>query len=401
MSDPPSRESRLALIVGVVGAGTMGAGIAQVCLQAGHEVQVHDVDHERIDRGRARVADGLQRLVDKSRLTPDDRQQMLDSLHDAHTLEGLAQEADVVIEAALEDLELKRTIFVALGASAGLDTILATNTSALSVTAIGASSGVPDHVVGLHFFNPAPVMPLVEVVATPRTSAATLERAIDFVTGLGKQPIVSADSPGFIVNRVNRPFTLEALRMLEAGEAAVEQIDRAVQSAGYPMGPFALMDLVGIDVNLAVATALWEGFDEAVRFTPSAIQRALVSAGRLGRKTGEGFYIYDSGRPIGLSTSLGEIGVPTDVETDLTGVEILERIELAIINEAYHAVGETVAQPPDIDRAMKLGANHPYGPFERAGQLGLRRVIDGLRSLELTYGERFRVAPSLWQVASL
>ena len=401
MSDLPDSEPRLALVVGVVGAGTMGAGIAQVCLQAGHEVQLHDVDHEAIDRGRTRIADGLQRLIDKGKGSPGDRQQMLDSLHDAHTLEGLAQETDLVIEAALEDLELKRTIFLALGASAGPDTILATNTSALSVTEIGESSGIPDRVVGLHFFNPAPVMPLVEVVATPRTSATTLDRVTDFVTGLGKQPIVSADMPGFIVNRVNRPFTLEALRMLEGGEGGVEQIDRAVQSAGYPMGPFALMDLVGIDVNLAVATALWEGFDEAVRFTPSAIQRGLVAAGRLGRKTGEGFYTYDDGRPTGLSTALGEIGVPTDRDTDLTDVEIVERIELAIINEAYHAVGETVAQPPDIDRAMKLGANHPYGPFERAGQLGLRHVIDGLRSLESSHGERFRVAPSLWQVASL
>jgi len=389
-------------IVGVVGAGTMGVGIAQVSLQAGHEVQLHDVDHAAIESGRARIAAGIQKLVDKGRLTPDDRQQMLDSLHDAHTLEGLAQETDIVIEAALEDLELKRTIFLALGNSAGSQTILATNTSALSVTEIGESSGVPDRVLGLHFFNPAPLMPLVEVVATPRTSSATLERAMEFVAGLGKVPVLSADLPGFIVNRVNRPFTLEALRMLEAGEAGVQQIDRAVQSAGYPMGPLSLMDLVGIDVNLAVATALWDGFDEAVRFTPSPIQRGLVDAGRLGRKTGEGFYRYEDGRSTGLSTSLAEVGAQAATESsDLTDVEIVERIELAIINEAYHAAGEGVAQPPDIDRALKLGANHPYGPFERAGQLGLRQVIDGLRRLESQHGERFRVAPSLWQIASI
>ncbi len=389
------------MIVGVVGAGTMGAGIAQVALQAGHEVQLHDVDHYAIEHGRARVADGLQRLVDKGRLAAGERQQMLDRLHDAHSLGGLAQEADLVIEAALEDIELKRTIFRALGASARPDTMLATNTSALSVTDIAESSGVPDRVVGLHFFNPAPVMPLVEVVATPSTARATFERAMDFVEGLGKQPIVSADSPGFIVNRVNRPFTLEALRMLEAGEADVEQIDRAVQSAGYPMGPLALMDLVGIDVNLAVAMALWKGFDEAVRFTPSQIQRGLVDAGRLGRKTGEGFYRYEDGRPTGLSPKLQEVGVPASIGTALTDVELVERIELAIINEAYHAAGEAVAQPSDIDRALKLGANHPYGPFERAGQLGLRQVIDGLARLESRYGERFSVARSLWQIASI
>jgi 3-hydroxybutyryl-CoA dehydrogenase len=387
------------LIVGVVGAGTMGAGIAQVCLQAGHEVQLHDVDHQQIERGRDRIAAGLEKLVEKGRLTPRDRQQMLDALHDGHTLEGLAQEADIVIEAALEDLDLKRTIFEALGHSAGPDTILATNTSALSVTEIGAASGKSAQVLGLHFFNPAPVMPLVEVIATAQTSPATLERALSFVQGLGKKPIVSADSPGFIVNRVNRPFTLEALRMLEAGEAGVEQVDRAVVSAGYPMGPFALMDLVGIDVNLAVATALWQGFDEAVRFQPSAIQRGLVDADRLGRKTGEGFYLYADGRSTGLSPKLAQVGLQApEARTD---AEIVERVELAIINEAYHAAGEGVAQPPDIDLAMKLGANHPYGPFERAGQLGLRKVIEGLQRLEGRYGQRYQVAPALWQIASI
>jgi 3-hydroxybutyryl-CoA dehydrogenase len=380
----------------------MGAGIAQVCLQAGHEVRLHDVDHEAIQRGRARIAEGLTRLVDKGRLSPDERNEMLATLQDAHSLEGLAQETDIVIEAALEDLDLKRTIFLALGHSAGPDTILATNTSALSVGEIAQASGAADRVLGLHFFNPAPVMPLVEVVAAESTSRGALERAVSFVEGLGKEPIVCADSPGFIVNRVNRPFTLEALRMLEAGEASVEKIDRAVQSAGYPMGPLALMDLVGIDVNLAVATALWEGFDRAVRFTPSEIQRGLVAGERLGRKTGEGFYRYEGGRPTGLSDRLSEVGVQrTSGEGALSADEIVQRIELAIINEAYHAAGEGVAGPPDIDRALKLGANHPRGPFERAGELGLRAVINGLASLETRYGERFRVAPSLWQVASI
>jgi 3-hydroxybutyryl-CoA dehydrogenase len=192
---------------------------------------------------------------------------------------------------------------------------------------------------------------------------------------------------------------LEALRMLEAGEAGVEQIDRAVQSAGYPMGPFALMDLVGIDVNLAVAMALWAGFDEAVRFLPSRTQSELVAAGDLGRKTGRGFYVYEGGRPIRLSDRL-----PLDAQPATPGLadaEIVGRIELAIINEAYHAAGEAVAQPPDIDRAMKLGANHPNGPFERAAQIGLRSVVTGLRNLEQRYGERFRIAPALWQIASI
>jgi 3-hydroxybutyryl-CoA dehydrogenase len=377
----------------------MGAGIAQVCLQAGHEVLLHDVDEEAMDRGRNRVADGLARLTDKGRLTVADRNLLLANLRDAHSLEGMAQESDLVIEAALEDLDLKRTIFRALGAAALPTAILATNTSALSVSEIGQASGHPERVVGLHFFNPAPIMPLVEVVIGRQTTPETADRATDFATGLGKQPVVCHDSPGFIVNRVNRPFTLEALRMLDTGEAGVEQVDRALQSAGYPMGPFALMDLVGIDVNLAVAMALWVGFDEATRFLPSRTQSELVAAGRLGRKTGQGFYIYADGQPIQLSDE-----PPLDAQPDRSGLadaEIVARIELAIINEAYLAAGEAVAQPPDIDRAMKLGANHPQGPFERAAQIGLRSVVTGLRNLEQRYGERFRIAPALWQIASI
>ena len=377
----------------------MGAGIAQVCLQAGHEVLLHDVDEAAIGRGRGRIADGLAKLVAKGRLTADQRTEMLASLRDAHSLHDLAAESDVVIEAALEDIDLKRTIFRALGDSARPDAVLATNTSALSVTEIGQSSGVPQRVVGLHFFNPAPLMPLVEVVVGRQTDPAIADRATQFATDIGKEAVACADSPGFIVNRVNRPFTLEALRMLDAGEAGVEQIDRAVQSAGYPMGPFAFMDLVGIDVNLAAATAVWRGFDEATRFEPSRVQSELVAAGRLGRKTNEGFYVYDDGRPKGLSD---RIPVEAQPARDALGdKDIVRRIELAIINEAYHAAGEGVAQPPDIDRAMKLGSNHPYGPFEHAATLGLRQVVSGLRDLEKTYGERFRVAPALWQIASI
>ncbi len=385
----------------MVGAGTMGAGIAQVCLQAGHEVVLYDVDEAAVASGLRRIADGLDRLVSKGRLTADERQAALDRLREAYTLESVAGGADVVIEAALENLGLKQSIFRALGAEAPAGTILATNTSALSVTALGEASGRPADTLGLHFFNPAPVMPLVEVVVGDRTRPDVVDRAVDFVTDLGKTAIPSADMPGFIVNRVNRPFTLEALRMLEAGEAGVEQIDRAIVGAGYPMGPFTLMDLVGIDVNYAVAMALFDGFDGAIRFSPSAIQRQLVEAGRLGRKTGEGFYVYaDEGAPI-VSARLPEVGVGEARDGGLPEDEIVQRIELAIINEAYHAAGDGVSDAANIDRAMKLGANHPYGPFERAGALTLRVVIDGLAGYEATIGERYRVAPLLWQVASI
>jgi 3-hydroxybutyryl-CoA dehydrogenase len=389
------------VIVGIIGAGTMGAGIAQVCLVAGHEVVLHDVDRAAIERGRGRIADGLARLVDKGRLAEADSARMIGALRNAHTIDDLAAESDLVIEAALEDLALKRTIFRALGTSAGPNTILATNTSALSVGDVAAASGLAPRVVGLHFFNPAPVMPLVEVVVTDSTDATVIDVAVTFARELGKTPVVCRDAPGFIVNRVNRPFTLEALRMLEAGEAEVEQIDQAVVGAGYPMGPLSLMDLVGIDVNYAVATALFQAFDSEIRFAPSPIQRRMVESGQLGRKTDEGFYRYESGRALGVSSRLAEVGIGAAEAGGLSQADIVARIELGIINEAYHAAGEGVAEASDIDRAMKLGANHPHGPFERAGQLGLRRVIDELSSLQATYGERYAVAPALWQVASI
>jgi 3-hydroxybutyryl-CoA dehydrogenase len=391
------------ITVGVCGAGTMGAGIAQVCLQAGHEVLLYDVDEQAIERGRHRVGEGLLRIVEKGRLAVAERDRLLTALRDAHSLEELAEESDLVIEAALEDLALKQTIFRALGASARPNAILATNTSALSVTDMADASGMPDRVLGLHFFNPAPVMPLVEVVAGEATSAETLEAATRFAEGLGKTVVVCRDAPGFIVNRVNRPFTLEALRMAEGGEASIEAIDSALTAAGYPMGPFALIDLVGADVNLAVAEAIWTATDQAVRFMPSPIQHGLVERGQLGRKTGAGFYRYHHGSPTGPAEGLSEVGVaePGPAAATLAPEDIVQRLELAIINEAYHAAGEGVAEPSDIDRAMKLGANHPYGPFERAGQLGLREVVDGLARLEAIHGERYRIAPALWQIASI
>jgi 3-hydroxybutyryl-CoA dehydrogenase len=367
--------------VGIIGAGTMGAGIAQACLNAGHEVRLFDTQPAAAELARERIA---------GRLDAD----AIARLTLCQSVEAAARDADLVIEAAIEDLAAKQAVFRAIDAAAPPGALLATNTSALSVAEIAAATAHPDRVVGLHFFNPAPIMNLVEVVVTESTGRTRLEDAARFARGLGKTPVICRDSPGFIVNRVNRPFTLEALRLVDSGRSTVPEVDDALEAAGYPMGPFRLMDLVGIDVNLAVARALYAGFREAPRFRPSPIQERMVAEGRLGRKSGEGFYRYDrDGRPI------------TTASTGAPRAGIVERIELAIVNEAYRAVGEQLATPTDIDLAMRLGARHPAGPFEVAGRMGLRSVVGRLRELNATEsavsGDQFEVAPTLWQVATV
>jgi 3-hydroxybutyryl-CoA dehydrogenase len=345
----------------------MGAGIAQLALEHGHEVVLHDVDEAAIERGRARVADGLARRAARLDLDEDSTADWisgrLGALRDAHTLDAVGAEAEVVIEAALEDLELKRSIFQALDAATGADVILATNTSALSVASIAEVTGHPERVMGLHFFNPAPVIPLVEVVVAPGTDPRLADRAYELMTAWGKTPVRCADTPGFIVNRVNRPFTLEALRMLESGAASIEAIDGAVRSGGFPMGPFELMDLIGIDVNLAAAQAVWDRLGRPDRLRPSAIQAELVAAGRLGRKAGEGFYRYVDGRPEDSAPLW-----PARSDVQLTAAEIVERIRSAVDAEARLALSEGIATAHDIDLALRLGARHPAGPIERAGQ---------------------------------
>jgi 3-hydroxybutyryl-CoA dehydrogenase len=360
-------------IIGVVGAGIMGSGIAQVALEAGHEVVVHDIDEVALAGARDRIADGLTRRA--ARAVPDRSgiddwvDARLARLRETVVLEQLGDEADVVIEAALESLDLKQTIFRTLDAAADGATILATNTSALSIASIAAATTHPGRVLGLHFFNPAPLMALVEVVAGPATDPGVTDAAETLVASWGKTPVRSTDSPGFIVNRVNRPFTLRALRLLEAGSAPVEVIDQAMRDAGFPLGPFELMDLTGIDVTFAASTAIWERLGRPDRLRPSTIQERLIEEGHLGRKTGRGFYRYEAGRrssgavPLGSPDDESAIGSAAGAAA---GEAIRAEILGAIDAEARLAAGEGVASEADIDLAMRLGASHPVGPFERA-----------------------------------
>ena len=346
-------------IVGVVGAGTMGAGIAEVALAAGDEVVLHDVDAAIVERAVGRIREGLARSAARLDLDAETIDRWVDArlagLRIATTLDAIAAEAGLVIEAAIEELDLKRTIFRALDAGAPPDVILATNTSALSVTAIAGAATRPERVLGLHFFNPPTRMPLVELVTTAATGPAVADRAAAIVAGWDRTVVRCADSPGFIVNRVNRPFTIEALRALEAGEASEEAIDEAVRGAGFPMGPFELMDLVGIDVNLAAAHGVWAGLGRPDALRPSAIQERLVLSGHLGRKTGHGFYRYPD-----------DVREPGPRAGDATAV--VERILAGIEREARAMVDAGLATPADIDLALRLGAGHPVGPFERASR---------------------------------
>ena len=390
--------------VAIIGAGTMGAGIAQVALEAGWAVALFDPLADATERARVRIYDGLLRRASRLEADADAMQNWatgrIARLGIAGSAAKAAADAHLVIEAVIEDLDTKQRLLGELDHAAPPSTVLGTNTSALSVSRIAEGARVaPERVVGMHFFNPAPRLDLVEIVAGSASADWAVERAAAIADDWGKTPIRSADSPGFIVNRVNRPFTLEPLRLLRAGAGTIVAIDGALTAAGFPMGPFALMDLIGLDVNLAAAQGLFEGFRRAARFRPSPIQEELVAAGSLGRKAGRGFYRYEQGRALGPASRFErpERGVPGTHPLDPEA--IAERVILAVVNEAYRALGDRVATADDIDRAMQLGAGHPFGPFEWAHRTGIEEVAMSLDAMSDEDADTFRPALALLREA--
>ena len=279
--------------IAVLGAGTMGAGIAQVAAQAGFDTLLYDIKQEFVDIGLDRISKLLAGSRQRGKLSAEEENEILGRLRSTTNL-AECKGTNLIIEAAPEKLDLKRDIFRQLDSICGSETLLATNTSSFSVTAIAASTIHPERVLGLHFFNPPPLMALVEVIQGDRTSDETIEKATALMREMGKTPARAKDTPGFIVNRVARPFYNEALRILGDGDASVESIDRIMRQAGnFRMGPFELMDLIGNDINLAATESLYRSFFEDPRFRPSPIQQRMVMGGNLGRKTARGFYTYD------------------------------------------------------------------------------------------------------------
>jgi 3-hydroxybutyryl-CoA dehydrogenase len=379
MTDLPKR-------LGVVGAGTMGAGIAQLGALAGIETLLHDPFPDALDKGAAAIHVNIDKGVERDRWSPDDAAVAHERITTAANLDGLAG-CELVIEAAPEQFELKRELFQKLGDICGDDAVLATNTSSIPVTQIAGIARKPENVVGLHFFNPAPLMKLVELIAALQSGDHALAVARATGEAMRKHVIEAKDGPGFLVNRCGRPFGSEALRILQERLATVEEIDAIYrQGGGYRMGPFELMDLVGIDVGFAVAQSFTELSFGEPRWRPNPLQAQMVAAGRLGRKTGRGWYDYTA---IDANPGGGPDPSPVDAE-------LLDRVQCCIVNEAMFALGEGVGSAEDIDTGVKLGLNWPKGSIELGRELGFDHVLATMDALWDRYREeRYRAAPLL------
>jgi 3-hydroxybutyryl-CoA dehydrogenase len=385
-----------ARVIGVIGAGTMGAGIAQLAARSGARTLLHDPVPQALERGTGRARDGLAKEATKGRLSAEQADAAAKRLQPVDDLAAFAP-CELIIEAAPERLELKHELYAQLSEIVSERCGLATNTSSLLVTAIAAGASNPERVVGMHFFNPAPIMRLLEVVAGVESSTEALALATATGEAMGKTVIVAKDGPGFLVNRCNRPFGLEALRILQEQIADIETIDRIVRlEGGFRMGPFELMDLVGIDTGLEISKSFYEQSFYEPRWQPSPITARYVAAGLHGRKTGRGYYDYsrDPYRPPDPDQDPNP--PDADAKVQPVGGGVLERIVCQVINECAFALGEGVGSAQDIDTGMLLGLNYPRGPLAWADEIGLDHVLAVLDGLWEEYREeRYRAAPAL------
>ncbi len=372
--------------VGVLGAGAMGSGIAQVASTSGHAVVIVDADDSALARARTAIAAQLQREVDRGRQHAGTAAEIVARIRFERATEDLASFRDcvLVIEAIVERLDAKRDAFARIERVVADDCVLATNTSSLPVAGIAAACRRAERVLGVHFFNPAPVMPLVEIIPWRGTADSVTAPTRALIDSWNKTTVVASDTPGFIVNRVARPFYGEALRIHDEGIAEAPTIDWAMRElGGFRMGPFELMDFIGLDVNFAVTSAVFAGMFYDPRYRPSLTQQRLVEAGMLGRKTGRGFYDYREGAT-----------KPPPMADKTLGLAIVERILVMLINEAVDAVHWRVASPADIDLAITKGVNYPKGLLAWGDELGLDHVHSRLAALQREYNEE-RYRPSV------
>ena len=375
--------------VAVLGAGAMGTGIGQIAVQNGCHVVYYDSFPGATDRSKASIEKIFNRLAEKGKITSQQKEEMLGRMQWSADIDAVSG-ADLVVEAVIEDLDVKKDLFAKVEPLLRSDAWLCTNTSSLSIAALSSGLTHPERFGGLHFFNPAPLMPLVEVVPGVKTGDDFTETMEALMLEWGKVPVVAKDTPGFIVNKVARPFYSEAIKLYEEGVASLAEIDAAVKSIGFRMGPFELTDLIGHDVNYTVTETVWSQFFYDPRFRPSITQKRLKEAGLFGRKTGRGFYNYASGMDAAVVAQ-------EEVEIDpLLSEKIVERILCLIINEALDAVWQGIASPENVDLAMTKGVNYPKGPIQWGREMGWDQVLGTLKRCHKHYGDdRYRPCPLL------
>ena len=371
--------------VGIIGGGAMGSGIAQIAATAGCKVILFDTKSEALELSKEKLTKIMDRLVEKEKLNLTEANAIKSNITYTDNLKAIAK-SDLIIEAIVENLDIKKTVFSAIEKIVSRECIIASNTSSLSITSIAAACKNPERVIGIHFFNPAPLMPLVEIIPALQTTEQVGKDARLLIDSWGKITVLAKDTPGFIVNRVARPFYGEAIRIFEEGIADVATIDWAMKELGeFRMGPFELTDYIGHDVNFVVTETVFKAFYYDPRFKPSFSQKRLVEAGRLGRKSGHGFYDYS------------ENALKPEPTRDLVlGKQIVTRILAMLINEAADALFLNIASAKDLDLAMTKGVNYPKGLLAWADEIGLDVVLKHLEELYTNYCEdRYRPSPLL------